>query len=380
MNPTISAILLMAGKSERFCHSENKLLYQVHQKPLFMYSLDVLMNHPAIQHIYIPVSPDVSEEIQSIVYQNYDDEQVTFVEGGTTRFESVQKALQKVNTDFVLIHDAARPMIQIEDINHLIEQMQHYACGTLYHKVYDTVKDTTIGVKTIAREALKAVSTPQFFRSDLFSDIIHTDISPVEITDEIRLFEQQLPVAFVEESRPNLKVTTIEDIDLVTYYLTHRNQYKVGHSFDFHPIDTTRKLILGGVKFDTPWGLKGHSDADVVYHVVAESIMGALGLGDLGTLFPDTDDAFLNIDSSYFVEEVMKEVHLEGYVVENLDVIVYLEKPNLKEYKILMANHIKALTHASYVNVKATTLEKQGLIGSGLGVASEAVVLIRKKD
>ena len=73
-------------------------------------------------------------------------------------------------------------------------------------------------------------------------------------------------------------------------------------------------------------------------------------------------------------------MHLEGYVVENLDVIVYLEKPNLKEYKILMANHIKALTHASYVNVKATTLEKQGLIGSGLGVASEAVVLIRKKD
>lgn len=380
MNQTISAILLMAGKSERFCHSENKLLYQVHQKPLFMYSLDVLMNHPAIEHVYIPVSLSLSEEIQSIVYQNYDYDKVTFVEGGATRFESVCSALQNVNTDFVLIHDAARPMIQNEDINHLIEKMEQYACGTLYHKVYDTVKDTTIGVKTIAREALKAVSTPQFFRNDLFSDIIEADISPLEITDEIRLFEQQMPIAFVEESRPNLKVTTMDDMDLITYYLTHRNQYKVGHSFDFHPIDRTRQLILGGVKFDTPWGLKGHSDADVVYHVVAESIMGALGLGDLGTLFPDTDDTFLNMDSSYFVKEVMKEVELEGYVVENLDVIVYLEKPNLKDYKIQMANHIKLLTHANYVNVKATTLEKQGLIGSGLGVASEAVVLIRKQS
>ena len=161
-------------------------------------------------------------------------------------------------------------------------------------------------------------------------------------------------------------------------YILMNKSYKVGHSFDFHTVVKNRKLILGGVKFDTDFGLLGHSDADVVYHAVTEAILGALSLGDIGTHFPDTDSKYLNMDSSYFVKEAVKLLEKENYTIENIDIIIYLEEPNLKNYKVQMAKNIKQLTNASYVNVKATTLEKKGPIGAKEGIASEAVILIKK--
>ena len=158
----------------------------------------------------------------------------------------------------------------------------------------------------------------------------------------------------------------------------HSSHKSFFHSFDFHQVAKNRDLILGGVKFDTDFGLLGHSDADVVYHAVTEAILGALSLGDIGTHFPDTDSKYLNMDSSYFVKEAVKLLNKENYSIENIDVIIYLEEPNLKNYKVQMAKNIKQLTNASYVNVKATTLEKKGPIGAKEGIASEAVILIKK--
>ena len=112
-----------------------------------------------------------------------------------------------------------------------------------------------------------------------------------EITDELCLFENET-IGFIEETKNNKKVTTKQDLEEVEYILDCKQVYKIGHSFDFHPLSEGRKLILGGIEIPYEKGLLGHSDADVVYHVVAESIMGALGIGDLGTLFPDTDIQF----------------------------------------------------------------------------------------
>ena len=244
--------------------------------------------------------------------------------------------------------------------------------------IYDTVKQTTSKVKTLDRNELKAVSTPQFFTQPLYETILKASDNCKNITDELQLFETNFDIAFVEESRKNLKVTTLEDLEYVNYILTKNNIYKIGHSFDFHPFAKDRLLYLGGISFDVGFGLMGHSDADVVYHVVAESMMGALEMGDLGTLFPDTDRQYLNKDSCYFVKEVVKKLNQENFVIENIDIMIYLEKPNLKEYKSIMAKNIKKLTNCNYINVKATTLEKKGLIGTGEGIASEAVVLIKK--
>ena len=374
----MKAILLMAGASTRFHSNRNKTIYQINQKPLYLYSLDLFYQHPKIAAITVVCHQTIIDEVYETIKQNYDLTKITLVEGGKTRLESVQKALNNMVSDVVLIHDAARPLITKVDIDNLIEQSDFFSCGSLYHPIYDTVKQTTSKVKTLDRNELKAVSTPQFFTQPLYETILKASDNCKNITDELQLFETNFDIAFVEESRKNLKVTTLEDLEYVNYILTKNNIYKIGHSFDFHPFAKDRLLYLGGISFDVGFGLMGHSDADVVYHVVAESMMGALEMGDLGTLFPDTDRQYLNKDSCYFVKEVVKKLNQENFVIENIDIMIYLEKPNLKEYKSIMAKNIKKLTNCNYINVKATTLEKKGLIGTGEGIASEAVVLIKK--
>ena len=379
MKKTISAIILMAGSSTRFVDDNNKLSYQIINRPVFTYSLETFYNNEKIEHLYLVVSSTTINEVEEYVKGNLDSSKITIVMGGLTRAQSVRNAVKEVKEDFVLIHDAARPLVNKVDIDNLINQMDTNLLGTLYHPIYDTVKDTSNNkVVTLDRQNLKATTTPQFFSKKLYEKIINPNISDDKITDEISIFEKDYLVAFVLLTSNNRKVTTKSDIDEITYYLNKDENYLIGHSFDFHPFEENRKLILGGVEIPYPKGLAGHSDADVVYHVVAESIMGALGIGDLGTLFPDTDNKYLNMNSAYFIKEVMKHLKQSFYRVENIDVIIYLEKPNLKNYKIQMAKNIKELINCNYVNVKATTLEKKGLIGNGFGIASEAVVLLKK--
>lgn len=385
----INLILLMAGKSERFkqdtLEEENKILYKLHHRPLFTYSIDTFTAFKEIEKIIIVTTPNDEAVIKNIISQNYPYLNIQYVYGGMTRSQSVRNALKEVDADYILIHDAARPLVAQEDIKRLIEAMPKYVCGSLYHKVYDTIKYVEeSSVRTINRDQLKAVSTPQFFSKKLYQDIMNPKIADPLITDELSLFENGKidieQICFIEESKNNKKVTTLKDIDEIEFNLNQNQIYKIGHSFDFHPFEIGRKLILGGVNIEYEKGLLGHSDADVVYHVVAESIMGALGIGDLGTLFPDSDKKYKDMPSDYFVTTVMKELDENGYMVQNIDVIIYLEKPNLKNYKDQMANNIKQLTKCQFVNVKATTLEKKGLIGNGYGIASEALTLIKRKD
>jgi 2-C-methyl-D-erythritol 2,4-cyclodiphosphate synthase len=157
--------------------------------------------------------------------------------------------------------------------------------------------------------------------------------------------------------------------------------YKIGHSKDTHRLVTNRKLILGGLEIPFEFGLLGHSDADVVLHVVAESIIGALGLGDLGTFFPDTDPQYKDRRSDYFVKTVVKMMVDLGYNVNNIDITIYLEKPILKDYKPLMKNNIAKLLQIdpSLVNVKATRGEGLGYVGRMEGISAEAVVLLVSK-
>lgn len=374
---TISAVLLMAGSSTRFDNLKQKTLYQIDQQPLFMYSLKVFYHHSQIEKIVLVCHKQDIDMVKEIVDNNYFDEKILITVGATTRLGSLKKGLAFINSEVVLVHDVARPLIQKEDLDNIILASTNYKCGSLYHKIYDTVKMVNEEVTTIDREQLKATTTPQFFHQELYQQILQTK-DDANITDEIMLFEKEYPIAFIEESRPNLKLTTKEDLDYLKYILMKDSIYKIGHSFDFHPFVKNRPLYLGGIKFSTDYGLMGHSDADAVYHAVTEALIGAISQGDIGDWFPDNDKRYLNANSKIFLEEVIKKVQSLNYTIENIDILIYLEKPNLKNYKALMAQNIKELTRCQFINVKATTLEKKGLVGKGEGIACEAVVLIKK--
>lgn len=142
-----------------------------------------------------------------------------------------------------------------------------------------------------------------------------------------------------------------------------------------------RPLILGGVTIEHSQGLLGHSDADVLLHAVMDAILGALGLGDIGRHFPDTDQSFKDISSMILLERVAETLFLEGYVIGNLDVTVMAQKPKLLPFIEQMKENIAKVlkTGVKNVNIKATTTEKLGFVGREEGMASEAVVLIVKK-
>lgn len=158
------------------------------------------------------------------------------------------------------------------------------------------------------------------------------------------------------------------------------DKLRIGHAYDIHRMAEGRRLILGGVEIEHEKGLMGHSDADVVYHAVAESLLGALSLGDLGTHFPDNDQKFKDIDSSLLVRDVFHMVKERGYYINNIDITIHCEAPKLKPYVQRMRGNIAMLleTDLDSVNVKATTGEKIGVIGRSEGIAAEAVVLLIK--
>ena len=156
---------------------------------------------------------------------------------------------------------------------------------------------------------------------------------------------------------------------------------RIGHGYDVHRLVENRDLILGGVKIEYSLGLDGHSDADVLIHAVCDALLGAAALGDIGKHFPDTSSDFKNIDSRILLRRVFELLTEKGYYVENIDATVIAQKPKLAAYIGDMRKNIAYDCGVSVdcVNVKATTEEKLGFTGEGLGIAAHAVCLINSR-
>lgn len=153
---------------------------------------------------------------------------------------------------------------------------------------------------------------------------------------------------------------------------------RIGHGYDVHKFAENRKLILGGVEIPYELGLLGHSDADVLLHAIMDALLGAAALGDIGKLFPDNDNAFLNADSMKLLEKVCAVLNEKGYRIVNIDSTVIAQKPKLKDYILQMRERIAKTCNldVDYVSIKATTEEGLGFTGSLQGISAHAVCLI----
>lgn len=157
---------------------------------------------------------------------------------------------------------------------------------------------------------------------------------------------------------------------------------RIGQAIDIHQLVENRDLILGGVKIEHEKGLLGHSDADVLLHAIAEAIIGALGLGDLGTHFPDTDEKYKGISSMILLAEVEKLMVNHNYEIGNIDSTILIEEPKLVKYKEEMEKNIAEVLKCdvSQVNVKATRGEKLGFVGEKKVVAALATVVLKERE
>ncbi|KAA0544125.1 2-C-methyl-D-erythritol 2,4-cyclodiphosphate synthase [Bacillus sp. BGMRC 2118] len=158
--------------------------------------------------------------------------------------------------------------------------------------------------------------------------------------------------------------------------------FRIGQGFDVHQLGEGVPLIIGGITIPYEKGLIGHSDADVLLHTIADACLGAIGEGDIGKHFPDTDPAFKGADSAKLLSHVWDIVEQRGYELVNVDCTIIAQMPKMAPYIDDMKKRIAVLLHATpeQVNVKATTTEKLGFTGRGEGIASQAVILIQKKN
>lgn len=158
--------------------------------------------------------------------------------------------------------------------------------------------------------------------------------------------------------------------------------FRIGYGYDVHEFDENRPLIIGGIEIEHTKGLKGHSDADVLLHAITDAILGAANLGDIGKLFPDTDQTFKDADSKILLKEAYQQVLKKGYQLVNVDATIIAEKPKFRPHIDNMRDKIATIFEVSIedVNVKATTNEKLGFLGREEGIQAQAVVLLTNKD
>ena len=289
------------------------------------------------------------------------------------------------------IHDGARPLVTADVIARTLESAQKFGSGVAAVALKDTVKrvdEDSVVVDTPPRDKLRAVQTPQTFEAGLIRKAHAAYALGERATDDAALAERMgVAVHLTEGDVENIKLTTPEDMLLARQVILKREGQKeekpmmrIGHGYDVHRLVENRKLILCGVEIPYTLGLLGHSDADVALHALMDALLGAAALGDIGRHFPDTDPAYKGADSGKLLDHVVALLEEKGYTVGNVDVTIICQRPKLKDYIEQMrenvARHLKV--DIDCVNIKATTTEKLGFEGEGLGISSHAVACIEK--
>ncbi len=368
------AIIVAGGSGSRMQIEKNKVLLYIDGISVICKTLQAFS---AMNQIVLVVRPcDQGEIVQEIQKNHISMHNIQFAYGGATRGESVQNGLQLVqDCDITLVHDAARPYVEKQDIERVIVQAKEHACAILASPVNDTLKkanDTLEIVQTVDRTNMYAAQTPQAFHTNLLKEIYaEAQKQNLQATDDASLAERLgYKVKIVPATSKNIKITRPEDIV---------QNYRVGHGFDVHKLVENRKCILFGVDVPYEKGLLGHSDADVGAHALMDAMLGAAALGDIGTHFPDNDMHYHNADSMLLLKKVQELLQSNGFQVLQLDCTIIAQVPKLAPYIQQMRQNIADVLQISLhcINVKATTTEKLGFTGRGEGIAAEAVCMIQ---
>lgn len=381
----VGLVVAAAGSGSRVGGPVPKQFLEFRGRPLYQASLLTLL--PLVDHAVVVVPAAEVERVSRELREFELPSGVMVIAGGQTRQDSVRRGLSHLGAglDWILVHDAARPLVTRELAERVLEGARRWGACLPVLPVSDTVKEVAEGkvVRTIPRETLALAQTPQGFAAGLLRRALaEAERRGAAVTDESMLAEMVGEVAVVDGEVSNVKVTRPADMACVERLeAADPAAFRVGLGFDFHPFAPGRPLWIGGVEIPHPLGLEGHSDADVLLHALMDALLGAAGLGDIGTHFPDTDPRYRGISSLLLLEEVFRFVRSEGFRVGNVDMTVLAESPRIMPF----AERIKAaiaavlLVRPREVGVKATTLEGKGAIGRGEGIAAQAVALLYRE-
>ena len=385
-----SILMPAAGAGERLGRGINKVFVEVAGKPILAHTLSIFETCEAVGEIVIVTGERDIEAAGELVGRFGFSKVAHIVAGGAQRQDSVRNGLAKCSYDIIAIHDAARPMVTREIIERSIETAIAVGACIAAVPVIDTIKSADNGnvSATVDRSSLYSVQTPQTFRAELIRrahDQAYRD--GFYATDDAALVERLgEPVAIVQGSYENIKVTTPSDLEVAECRLKGKDntmgdsELRIGLGFDVHKLVEGRKLFLGGVEIEHEKGLFGHSDADVILHAVADACLGAAALGDIGRHFPDTDPAYEGISSLKLLGCVADLLRDKGFAVVNVDATVICERPKIAPHVDEMRRRIAEALNVTpdRISVKGTTTERLGFIGRGEGIACEAIAGVRR--
>lgn len=373
------AVVVAAGASTRMGVALPKQFQLLGGKPVLRWSVDALLQCEEVAAVVVVVPAPEHARAAGLLPAN---PRLTLVAGGPTRTESVRnglKALDGKRLAKVLIHDAARPGLSPSIIRELIAALDNADAAAPALPVTDALKDIGDKVmRTVSRDRLVRVQTPQAFRFDIISKAIAG--AKDAAVDDLALVEASGARVLLTPGRPELmKITHPEDMAIAEKLLSGPAM-RVGTGFDVHGFVAGDGVTICGVHVPHTKKLEGHSDADVGWHALTDAILGAGALGDIGDHFPPSDPKWKGADSLVFLQHAVKLAGERGFHVVNADITLMCEKPKISPHREAMrAKTAEALAiPLDAVSVKATTTEKLGFLGREEGIAAQAVVLLSR--
>jgi 2-C-methyl-D-erythritol 4-phosphate cytidylyltransferase/2-C-methyl-D-erythritol 2,4-cyclodiphosphate synthase len=395
------AIVPAAGSGQRFAASAStrlpKQYAELAGKTVIEWTLGALLAEPRIHAIVVVLSagdphwPAVAAALES--------SKLLTAPGGVYRQDSVLNGLEflasrAAEDDWVLVHDAARPCLSAQDLRALLDVVLPRAASAsvagavLAAPIVDTVKRerATKAVETVDRQGLWRALTPQVFKfSQLRAALNDAARNGIMVTDEAQALERLgVHAGLVAGSPFNIKVTRAEDLTMAKEILNMKHtsaaapRLRVGQGVDVHTFGAGDHVVLAGVRIPYAQGVIAHSDGDVIIHALCDALLGAMGDGDIGQHFPDTDARYRGADSRVFLRTVAERLQAARFKLINADVTVLAEAPRVNPHRAAMAQNLAEDLHvpAALINIKATTTEKMGFIGRKEGLAAMASVLL----
>ena len=374
----ILAVIPAAGIGHRFGEKKPKQYAQLNALSVIENTVNELLKSKLIDKLIIVIS----EGDSYIKNQNfYNNKTIQFINGGYSRAESVNNALNHEcanGYDYVLVHDAARPNFSYTIISKLLENlMESKSSGSFpYIPISDSLRSKELG--TVDKNEYFLAQTPQVCRFHDLKQSLQLCISDgVNVPDESFALEYSgFNVSRILGSRSNIKITYKDDLKLLSKFNT-----RTGTGFDVHRYQEGNGITLGGFKVPCEYSIIAHSDGDVLLHSIADSILGASALGDIGIFFSDQDINNKGLDSKKIIEFCLNKIESIGMEIYNIDSTIICEQPKINPFR---DNILKSLSQIlgipeSKIGLKATTAEKLGIIGKNKAISVQSLVNLKDK-
>ena len=347
-------------------------------KPVLVRTVEAFKKASGVREIIVVTPPGNRAELNRYFAD------LIYADPGSTRLESVKNGFAKVSpaAGTVAVHDGARPLVNPAAIEACLQTAAREGAAVLAVPVKDTVKVCQNGAveKTLDRSVLWAAQTPQCYRREILAESLEKFGAEKDATDESQLVEKLgVKVRVVPSDYKNNKITTPEDLVFAEALVDENVIYRTGFGFDLHRLEPGRKLFIGGVEIPHTKGFLGHSDGDLVLHALCDAILGALCAGEIGILFPPTDESIKGISSVTIAKKVLEIVRAHHAEIEHMDATIITEEPKMKPHYEAVRRSLSQVFEVPLerISFKSKSHEHVGEIGRAEAAMCQAVATLK---